>query len=210
MSLNQLIEEFDSPSKSLETSLDAQVDVQDKQVIPIIYQPSVDALKNFVREIHCAKGNVKDDGSYEIDVSLLFNNERLRQHGIFNSVYAFFRRLVYGREMDLESFKILVGKDPPNVRFTFEGIYSNNNGLNADSIHGDTPPPPAPERPVKYNFINHKHPIVFVNTANHAMAEHDTNKRIWKFEYIPFLENAPVKLGSKTREEIEKSLKGAT
>ena len=73
--------------------------------------------------------------------------------------------------MDLESFKILVGKDPESDRFTFEGIYSNEAEMNADSIHGDKTPPPAPKHPIKYYFEDRKHPVVFVNTSNHAMAE---------------------------------------
>jgi hypothetical protein len=201
----ELLNELDHPSKTPNNFFNVQVEQQDNKVIPVIYQPNVDTLKNFLREIHCAKGIVNDDGSYEIEVTLLFNNERLRQHGILNSIYSILRQLIYGRLMDIESFKILVRKDPTNSKFIFEGIYSNEEGMNADSIHGDKPPPPAPEHPIKYYFVNHKYPIVFVNTANHAMAEHDTNDRIWKFEYIPWFKNAPIKLGSKNRKEVERS-----
>jgi hypothetical protein len=203
----EIINELDNPSKNPNNIFDVHVDVQDDRMIPVIYQPSVDALKNFVREVHCAKGHTNPDGSYEMEVSLLFNNERLRQHGILNSIYEPFRRLVYGRVMDLESFKILVGKDPESDRFTFEGIYSNEEAMNADSIHGDKTPPPAPEHNIKYYFIDRNHPVVFVNTSNHAMAEHDANNRIWKWEYIPWIEDAPIKLGSKNRREIEQSFK---
>ncbi len=66
--------------------------------------------------------------------------------------------------MDLESFKILVAKDPVNDRFTFEGIYIYENGMNSDSIHGDKTPPPAPKHPIMYYFLDGKHPVVFVNT----------------------------------------------
>ena len=204
---HEIVNELEYPSKSASNIFDVQVDVQDDRLIPVIYQPSVDALKNFVREVHCAKGPTNQDGSYEMEISLLFNNERLRQHGVLNSIYTVFRRLVYGRVMDLESFKILVRKDPASDRFTFEGIYSNEEGLNADSIHGDKTPPPAPEHPIKYYFADRHHPVVFVNTSNHAMAEDDANNRIWKWEYIPWLTDAPIKLGSKTRKEIEQSFK---
>ena len=202
-----LINELEHPSTTATNIFNAQLDVQDNREIPTIYQPSVDALKNFVREVHCAKGSPNPDGSYEIEVSILFNNERLRQHGFLNSIYAGIRRLIYGRVMDLESFKILVGKDQESDRFTFEGIYSNDEGMNADSIHGDKTPPPAPQHPIKYYFENRNHPVVFVNTANHAMAEQDANNRIWKWEYIPWLNDAPIKLGSKTKKEIEQSFK---
>ena len=79
--------------------------------------------------------------------------------------------------------------------------------MNADSIHGDKTPPPAPEHPIKYYFADRNHPIVFVNTSNHAMAEHDANNRIWKWEYIPWLLDAPIKLGTLTRKEIEENLR---
>lgn len=202
-----VVNELEHPSINRNNIFDAGVDTQDDRVIPVVYQPSVDALKNFVREVHCAKGPVNSDGSYEIEVSILFNNERLRQHGILNSIYALIRQLIYRRVMDLESFKILVGKDQASDRFTFEGIYSNEQSMNADSIHGDKIPPPAPQHPIKYYFENRNHPVVFVNTSNHAMAEHDTNNRIWKWEYIPWLTDAPIKLGSKTRREIEQSFR---
>jgi hypothetical protein len=203
----EIVNELDHPSKSPNNIFDAQMNEEDERVIPVVYQPSVDALKNFVREVHCAKGPANSDGSYEIEVSILFNNERLRQHGILNSFYALIRRLIYGRVMDLESFKILIGKDQASDRFTFEGIYSNNQDMNADSIHGDKTPPPAPQHPIKYYFENRNHPIIFVNTSNHAMAEQDTNNRIWKWEYIPWHTDAPIKLGSKNRREIEQSIR---
>ena len=203
----ELLNELESPSKRPSNVFDVSMAAPNDSVIPVIYQPSVDALKNFLREVHCAKGSTNQDGSYEIEVSLLFENERLRQHGFLNSIYEVFRRLAYGRVMDLESFKILVGSNTVGDRFTFEGIYSGKEGMNADSIHGDRIPPPAPERPVKYYFRNQKHPVLFVNTANHAMAEFDANDRIWKWEYCPWLSNAPVKLGTKSRREIEQSYK---
>jgi hypothetical protein len=203
----EIVNELDHPSKSPNNIFDVQVNEEDERVIPVVYQPSVDALKNFVREVHCAKGPANSDGSYEIEVSILFNNERLRQHGVLNSIYALIRRLIYGRVMDLESFRILVRKDQASDRFTFEGIYSNDQDMNADSIHGDKTPPPAPQHPIKYYFENRNHPVIFVNTSNHAMAEQDTNNRIWKWEYIPWLIDAPIKLGSKTRREIEQSFR---
>ncbi len=202
-----IVNELENPSIDRTNIFDAYIDTQDDRVIPVVYQPSVDSLKNFVREVHCAKGPANLDGSYEIEVSILFNNERLRQHGVLNSIYILIRQLIYRRVMDLESFKILVGKDQVSDRFTFEGIYSNDQGLNADSIHGDKTPPPAPQHLIRYYFENCNHPVVFVNTSNHAMAEHDTNNRIWKWEYIPWLKDAPIKLGSKTRKEIEQSFR---
>ena len=77
---------------------------------------------------------------------------------------------------------------------SLKAFIATTNEMNADSIHGDETPPPAPKHPIKYYFVNHQHPVVFINTSNHAMAEYDTNDRIWKWEYIPWLNDAPVKL----------------
>jgi len=202
----EIVSEMEKPTLKSDNIFDLQVEMHEDLIIPVIYQPRVDALKNFVREVHIAKGDTLPDGSKEIEVSILYNNERLRKHGILNSLYEPFRRMIYGRVMDIETFKILVRDSPPNNKFRFKGIYSGENAMNADSIHGDKEEPP-PERPIKYYFASHQHPVVFVNTSNHAMAEHDTNHRIWKVEYVPWLENAPVKLDDKPRDQIDKRFK---
>jgi hypothetical protein len=56
--------------------------------------------------------------------------------------------------------------------------------------------------------MNRNHPVIFVNTANHALNGNDANRRIWKWEYIPWLkEAAPIIFGKKTREEINSEFK---
>lgn len=178
------------------------------KIIPAIYQPAVDSLDNFVREVHCAQKPEKTDGSYEVEVSIIFNNEQLRKHacgGNLNKIYEGFRRLYHGRTLDVKTFNIIVRKDITDNKFIFEDIYSDEHQLEDDSIHGD--PRPAPERIIKYCFIDHNHPVIFINTSNHAMAEHDANHRLWKWEYIPWMKDAPVKFGNKTREEIDREFK---
>ena len=199
----EIADEIENPSKKVSNIFDVHDErLEDEAIIPVIYQPSIDSLKNFLREVHCAKGPAKPDGSYEVTVSLIFNNERLRKHGIWNTLYESFRLLRYGRTMDVESFKILVKKEAATNGFIFESIYSDDHEMNEDSIHGDTPLPPAPEHLIRYYFTNQEHPVVFLNTSNHAMGEHDTNNRLWKWEYVAWLEDSPVKLGEQTREEI--------
>jgi hypothetical protein len=51
-------------------------------MIPVIYQPAIDSWKNFVREIHCHRVD-----SNEFEVTILFNNEHLREHAILNPIY---------------------------------------------------------------------------------------------------------------------------
>jgi len=194
-----------NPSLTGHNIFDIDVKITGGKIIPVVYQPSVDALKNFVREIHCAELPLEKDALPEIEVSIMFNNEQLREHYLLNKVYERFRLLAYGRTFDLETFRILIPRELDEKKYVFESIYSDDAQLNVDNKHGD--PPIAPERKIKYYFVNDSRPVVFVNTSNHAMAEHDTNERLWKWEYIPGTENAPIKLGSKTREEIDREFK---
>jgi hypothetical protein len=201
-----------------------------EDVVPIIYQPAVDSLKNFLREVHCAK--IKNpDSSVDVQVSLLFNNEELRRHRLLDRFYAKIRFAIYGRIIDVETFnihllrhrddklskvnnndaKIIIDDDQENNNsksnrygndyYIFEGIYSGQHGIEYDTVHLDMPP--APKRPIEYYFVDHYHPVVFVNTANHAMSEHDNNHDLWKWEYIPWVRKAPIILGIKSRKEID-------
>jgi|SRR5215217_292067 hypothetical protein len=206
-------------------------------IIPVIYQPAVDSLKNFLREVYCVETK-NSDGLCDVQVSLLFNNEELRKFalgGLLDYAYKEFRRQKYGRIFDIESFKIHLSKqavadienhrsngsmkereeegeeegnsnnndytyDDEECYFIFQGIYSDKHDLKYDTIHGDKE---LTHRPIKYYFNNRKHPIVFINTSNHAMAEYDNNRQIWKWEYVPWVRKAPIKFGKKSRKELD-------
>lgn len=175
-----------------------------ERIIPVIYQPAVDGLKNYLREVHCAEKDY-DGAISEVEVTLVFNNEELRKHRLLDIPYRELRRMMYNRDSDVESFKIRIDrKNMRNNRFIFKNIHSiidgKNHDLNEDSIHGD---PDGKGTAISYYFIDYHHPVVFVNTSNHAMAEHDANQKLWKWEYVPGLMDSPVMLGSKTREEID-------
>ncbi|MBN1234982.1 MAG: hypothetical protein JW999_02910 [Methanotrichaceae archaeon] len=179
------------------------------RIIPVIYQPAVDGLKNFVREVHCVQEDFCDAIS-EVKVTLVFNDEQLRKNAIFNNIYKFIRSILYNRTRDVESFKIRIDrKDRSKSCFIFRNIYSiidgKRYGLNDDSIHGDADC--EVEHPISYYFVDYDHPIVFINTSNHAMAEHDANRTLWKWEYVPGVLDSPVCLGCKSREEIEAEFK---
>jgi hypothetical protein len=180
-----------------DTQLNAEILAKSK-IIPVVYQPSIDSLRNFVREVHCSEiePNI-------LEVSLLFENEQLRRHRLVNQIYEAFRLFFYGRKIDVESFKIKVNnKDiKKNEKlFEFTNIYSSDYGIKEDTIHENSDPP---EVRVKYYFSNYYYPILFINTSNHAMAEHDNNHNLWKWEYIPFLNKAPIKFGTKSRRRID-------
>jgi len=206
-----ICEEISNPSKKSDNIFKAK-DVADidpeaeegaipKNIVPVIYQPAVDCMKNFVRIVHCTPCKT-GDGYCEVEVSILFNNEQLRQHSFFNNIYEVLRYYLYGRTLDVETFRIRFKKDIEGHKLIFHGIYSGKHDLEYDSIHGDSVIP-APEHDVKYYFIQQEHPVVFINTSNHSMAEFDANHSIWKWEYIPWLDNAPVELGHKNRNHIE-------
>ncbi len=189
--------------KSIFKDNEQEEDNLNDKIIPVIYQPAIDSWKNYVREIHCHKvsGN-------ELEVTILFNNENLREHAILNPIYEWFRSWFYGRVIDVETFRILlVEKLPEN--FEFRGIYSGENDLEQDDIHGDKPDSNGKVQlhKIKYYFVNTFHPILFINTANHAMSEHDTNHSIWKWEYLPWENDSPIVFGKKSREKINKSFR---
>ena len=159
-------------------------------MIPVIYQPKIDAWENFLREIHVHKEN---DGSYEI--TLVFQDEILRMHGILDGIYRYIRLLKYKRIVDIETFSL---KDN---QFFFDNIYSGKSNLFEDTIHNKK------IIPVKYYFQDMNHPVIFVNTSNHALAPHDNNHDLWKWEYIPWNKKIPIKLGTTTRSEVESFFK---
>jgi len=180
--------------------------LEKSHVIPIIYQPALDSLKNYIRQVHCAE---IEPNVYEI--SIIFNNEVLRKHKIFDGVYKFLRQIMYQRITDIETFRIHVdssSQDTNNTKCLFEKIYSDDFGIEYDSIHGD--PPKANFRDLKYSLFQYSSPIIFINTSNHAMAEHDNNHDIWKWEYIPFLKDSPIEFGNLSRKDLEDEIRNAS
>jgi hypothetical protein len=173
------------------------------QMIPVIVQPSTDGWKNFVRQVHSAK---LDD--FEEEFTVVFNDEHLRKHGILESFYRFLRPFLYGRLTDLESFRVILEGNAASY-FVFPGIYSGKSDIREDSVHGDRGRffRKAPRRRVKYHYSNRMHPIVFMNTANHAMAEEDNNTTLWKWEYVPWEADSPIVYGKKSRKQIEDLVK---
>ena len=55
--------------------------------------------------------------------------------------------------------------------------------------------------------MDQQHPVVFVNTSNHAVVEDDANSRLWKWEYVSWENDGPVVSGSKSRKDIESEFK---
>src|SRR5437867_1519328 len=128
-----------SASNIITNTLRVPLDQLD-EVIPVVYQPAIDSLGNFLRELHCAK-RTNADNSIDVEVTMLFNNEQLRRFKLFNIIYRWIRQLLYGRVLDIESFKIHFVKEHSNENyFTFEGIYSGDYDLIYDTIHLDMAP----------------------------------------------------------------------
>jgi len=181
--------------------------LEKSHVIPIIYQPALDSLKNYVRQVHCAE---IEPNVYEI--SIVFNNEVLRKHKIFDGVYKFLRQIMHQRVTDIETFRIHIGGSFPDDKnkagCVFENIYSEDFGIEYDSINSD--PPKANLRPLKYTHFKYHSPIIFINTSNYAMAAHDNNQDIWKWEYIPFVKDSPIEFGNLSRKQLEDEIRNSS
>ena len=163
---------------------------RNNSMIPVIYQPKIDAWENFLREIHIHKDI---EGMFHI--TLIFQDEVLRRHGILDGIYRYIRLLKYKRTADVETFSF------KNNQLFFGNIYSGKSNLFEDTIHNEK------EIPTKYFFQDENHPVIFVNTSNHALAPHDNNHDLWKWEYVPWSKKIPIKLGNKTRQEVESEFK---
>lgn len=199
--VNKYIKERFSSKDLIYTNIfDLAVEKND-ECFPVIYQPAVDGMKNFIREIHCWT-KPDEDGKRELEVTLIFNNEELRKHKILNKIYENLRLAKYGRLKDVESFVVLADLGDGNANgLRFTKIYSGDNNLEEDTIHGD-PKPDLPPHRVRYYADGYRHPIIFVNTSNHAMAEHDTNPDLWKWEYVPWIADRPFVSDKKSRDEV--------
>jgi hypothetical protein len=173
-------------------TFNVHVKQDDNRIIPTIYQPAIDTWKNFLREVHCNKLE-----NNQIQVTLLFNDEHLRKHKSLDRIYRLLRLILYRRIVDLETFIVNLDNGIPN-KFEFPNIYSGEKGIEHDNVHAD-----GAFHKIKYFFGSKNHPIVFINTANHAMSYHDTNHTIWKWEYTPWDEDSPIIFGNMSREELE-------
>ena len=169
-------------------------------VMPVIYQPELDSKKNYLRELHCCSLAGYNE-MYEI--SLVFNDEQLRKNWLFNTPYKLYRKIRYGRVKDIETFQIHV-KNGKLESFIFRNIHSGASNIYHDNIHGDKPP--APSRKIRRFYQNKRHPKVYINTSNHAMAEFDTNMTMWKWEYKAWEADSPVKSGWKSRKQLDGEL----
>ena len=183
------------------------VDVQKRQtkldinIQPVIYHPARDLsgerVRNYIQEIHLAPSDTEN----KILVTIVYNDERLRENAWLDCIYRIFRKLRHGRTFDVESFSIILEDGIP-AKFDFPHIYSGVNKLEKDSIHCN-----KCAVIIDHYFSNNRYrPVVFINTSNHAMAEIDNNCNKWKIEYRLWEEQCPIYLGTNSRCEIERYL----
>lgn len=157
-------------------------------------------MGTFLREVHCY-----NEKKNRIQVTLVFSSGPRDRHIFLDKLYEGMRNSLYNSRYDVECFYINLGDNGFPTSFSFDNIYSGDHQVEDDCIHlsDDSNLPP---RPVRYYAENYYHPIVFVNTSNHAMAEYDTNRHLWKWEYVPWLDNSPVMLGNKSLREVDEDL----
>lgn len=185
-SLLNLIQQKMGNSSNITNIIDSVYFDKSSEIMPVVYQPEVDASKNILRDIQVSKKN----SSHE--VTLVFDGEILRKHGLLDPIYKLFRYFRYRRTVDIESFKI------KGNELVFDHIYSGDNTLFNDTIHE------SKKVNTKYYFQDSNHPVVFVNTSNHALSESDNNHDFWKREYVAWSDKVPIKYGNKTNEKTKK------
>jgi hypothetical protein len=168
-------------------------------VYPVVNHPTRDlGGRNYIQEIHLHRSKMDN----KILVTIVYNDERLREHAWLDYIYRIIRKLRHGRTFDVESFSIVLDKNGYPRKFEFPDIYSGDNKLEKDNIHCN-----KCDLDIRYYFNQEMtRPILFINTSNHAMAEMDNNCNKWKIEYRLWDEQCPIYMGTNTRCEIEKYL----
>lgn len=144
---------------------------------------------------------------YEYEITIIFNEEQIPDFSVMEILYRWLvRKPLYGRTEDVETFKILL-EQGNSQSFTFEKIYSGQDTIDNFMSHGDQNKP-IPKHKIETLLIAYAHPKVFVNTSNHALAEHDNNRNLWKWEYAPQKNNPSIIYGEKSRNFIDKVFGG--
>jgi len=169
-------------------------------VYPVVYHPTRDLSgRNYIQEIHLNRSNMDN----KILVTIVYNDERLREHAWLDYIYRIIRKLRHGRTFDVESFSIVLDKNGYPRKFDFPDIYSGHDSkLEKDNIHCH-----KCDIDIRHYFNQEiTRPILFINTSNHAMAEMDNNYNKWKIEYRLWDEQCPIYIGTNTRCEVEKYL----
>lgn len=129
------------------------------KVFPVIYQPAVDSLGNFLREMHLAKIENPDD-SLDSEISFMFNNEQLIKFKFADGFYRWFRKLFHGRLIEIETFRIHFEKDDSKGNyFLFEGIFS---GMVPSRTTPHLDKAPASRRAIEYYLLDYFHPVVLL------------------------------------------------
>jgi hypothetical protein len=185
--------------------------VKQQLLRPCIVQVAEDTVENRLIGIYYgAFSDVYDDRmvpvSWEQEITLVFENEQLRKHGLLNTLYYYIRLLLYGRKTDIETFYLYGNQHDIAHLASFPNIYSGTYTFQYDTIHQDkTPPHPLYEiqswLQIPDNEQRLQHPIIYVNTSNHALATHDNNSEMAKQIFIPYNN---IKTGYKTRAQLEK------
>jgi len=156
--------------------------------LPKLYQPTSDInngnglIKTYAKVFDENVYGYYLPGKYIIEVTYVFNDE---DHPTLDSAYDWYRYIAWGRFEDMETFFLVVDKSTGSIsRLSFIGLqiywwspfygeWKSISPIYSGSATWDTA---AHERAKIYSFsTTGAHPIIYVNTWNHAMGENDNN-----------------------------------
>jgi hypothetical protein len=125
-----------------------------------IYQPVPDWRKSPIQAIFLNK----EDSSYEI--SIIFKDEK-HPFPVGHLISLLYRKLFFGRQKDIETFKVYLSKN--NIIVSFPSTYSDNQHL--EEV--------LPRHLSKSFRLNStiKDIDIFINTWNHLMSIYDSNPK---------------------------------
>lgn len=193
------------------------------QYLPAIYQPTVDieGTTGFEdnNDLIYVYYWVHDEyiysyylpGYYVIEVTLVFRDED-HPNPEKDLWYDVYRLSIYLRIEDIETFFIVINKQTgETTRLSFIGLYlwinldqppvyfapiysSSTTFFNEDGAH---------ERAKITSFVvvDGEHPVIYINTWNHAMAEFDNNPDLSKIYIKTWAGDVPLVMGTRLNAE---------
>lgn len=180
--------EYYAQAESLSTTASISVAYD---YLPKLYQPISDInngnglIKTYAKVFNENIYGYYLPGKYIIEVTYVFNDED-HPNPVIDAAYDWYRRISWGRFEDIETFFIVVDKKTGKInRLSSIGlkllVYDPTTGSMwtniAPSYSGSaTWDTAAHERAMIYSFRTMgTHPIVYINTWNHAIGENDNN-----------------------------------
>ncbi|PJZ68505.1 hypothetical protein CH373_09430 [Leptospira perolatii] len=150
-----------------------------KSNLPILEQPERDIVTgNGLVACYCVSSSISQGTSLEL--SFVFQDE-VHPSVWKDKFYRIYRRIVYGRTYDIESFHLIFGNDRKLRLADLKDVYSKGQFYLEDPVeHYDSV---LNSQEIE---IRNGRPVFYINTWNHLFSEKDANPNLAKREWVEY------------------------